>query len=181
MSGQLEFAVLIEDALVSALSVDLEKFEGLRIASTTPVTPEQLERYRIKSDQLGLIEVVVAGSLLIAAGVVEHFIVQDQVAAHVVIDATQSPPTIRTVMTLGSTDGHIRMANEAFCKMYGYSEEELVGKSFWELSHPEDLEESRERQRQLVAGEVDLIQAEKRYLWRPFLGQKSVGVSLQCH
>ena len=82
-------------------------------------------------------------------------------------------------MKLGEADGRIRMVNAAYCKMFGYSAEELAGMTFRDITHPEDQDASRERHRLLVAGEVDLIQAEKRYLHKKghvIWGQASVSL-----
>ncbi|HSL28092.1 MAG TPA: PAS domain S-box protein [Anaerolineales bacterium] len=44
-----------------------------------------------------------------------------------------------------SSDGTLLFVNDAFCKMVGYSSSELVleGKTCWDLTHPDDLEENR--------------------------------------
>lgn len=42
-------------------------------------------------------------------------------------------------MYLASHDGHFLHANVAFCRMLGYSEAELLGKSWQQLCHPDDL------------------------------------------
>ncbi|WP_340820136.1 PAS domain S-box protein [Methanolobus sp. WCC4] len=57
----------------------------------------------------------------------------------------------------------ILQANDAFCKMLGYTEEELVGKLLKDISYFEDLPKNIELQNQLVAGDISSIQMEKRY------------------
>ncbi len=49
-------------------------------------------------------------------------------------------------------------------EMLGYREDELVGLPVKEISHPEDRDAIDERRQQLVAGKVESIQLEKRYL-----------------
>jgi PAS domain S-box-containing protein len=59
--------------------------------------------------------------------------------------------------------GRIQFANPTFCKMLGYEESEMIGKSVHEITHPEDLERTTHAfdraVRQGKASEID-----KRYL-----------------
>jgi PAS domain S-box-containing protein len=61
-------------------------------------------------------------------------------------------------------DGRFVRVNRRLCEMFGYSEAELVGMSAKDISHPEDRDAVDERRRQLIAGEVDTLRVEKRYL-----------------
>lgn len=54
--------------------------------------------------------------------------------------------------------------NEAFCKMLGYSPEELQGKTWQELTHPDDVDLSQREIEKLLSGEVNAIRFNKRYL-----------------
>ncbi len=54
--------------------------------------------------------------------------------------------------------------NRALCEMLGYSEEELLGRSYTEDIHPEDREISTERLRQVLNEEEESYKLEKRYL-----------------
>jgi PAS domain S-box-containing protein len=71
-------------------------------------------------------------------------------------------------MTVGialiNTDGRIIESNQALQKMLGYRGEELYNKVLNELAHPEDATQGLEHHKQLVAGEKDHYQIEKRYL-----------------
>ncbi|HKY54841.1 MAG TPA: PAS domain S-box protein, partial [Anaerolineales bacterium] len=40
-------------------------------------------------------------------------------------------------------EGRFMFVNQAFCNMLGYTESELLGKTIWELTHAEDLEENK--------------------------------------
>ncbi|MBK6965504.1 MAG: PAS domain S-box protein [Bacteroidales bacterium] len=42
--------------------------------------------------------------------------------------------------------------NQAFCDILGYSNNELLGKKWTEITHPEDIEESQEIINKLVSG-----------------------------
>lgn len=63
-----------------------------------------------------------------------------------------------------SLDYRIEQANEAYCKMLGFSEEELVGKTLHEITHPETLEENVRLQDRLRKGEIDHFRLEKGFL-----------------
>ncbi|MFN3652381.1 MAG: PAS domain S-box protein [Armatimonadota bacterium] len=61
-------------------------------------------------------------------------------------------------------DGRYLLANPRFCRILGYSREELHGMRFQELTHPEHLEDDVEALRRLKAGEIRTYSTEKRYL-----------------
>jgi diguanylate cyclase (GGDEF)-like protein/PAS domain S-box-containing protein len=67
-------------------------------------------------------------------------------------------------MALVNGQGRVIDANRALCEMLGYSEQELVGMVFTELTHPDDLERDLTHMRQLLAGEIRIYHTEKRYL-----------------
>jgi PAS domain S-box-containing protein len=67
-------------------------------------------------------------------------------------------------MALVSTEGHFLQVNRALCGILGYTEDELLAKTFQDLTHPEDLEADRELVQQLLANEITTYQVEKRYL-----------------
>jgi PAS domain S-box-containing protein len=58
----------------------------------------------------------------------------------------------------------IKHANQAYCQMLGYSEEELRGKHLREITHPEIVEENLRKQAQLARGELDHYQMEKQFI-----------------
>jgi diguanylate cyclase (GGDEF)-like protein/PAS domain S-box-containing protein len=60
--------------------------------------------------------------------------------------------------------GRYRQVNPALCKILGYTEQELLSRSCLELTHPDDLEESRAALVELVSGQRTHYQADKRYL-----------------
>ena len=55
-------------------------------------------------------------------------------------------------------------ANEAFCKMLGYKEEELTGKSFLDVTHPDDIRTSIKEEKKLFEYKSPQIQIEKRFI-----------------
>jgi PAS domain S-box-containing protein len=60
-------------------------------------------------------------------------------------------------------DGRFRRVNETFCRIIGYEPDELEGRAFRDLTHPEDRDRDVEGLRQLVEGEITVYHVEKRY------------------
>nr|MBI3611986.1 PAS domain S-box protein [Nitrospirota bacterium] len=67
-------------------------------------------------------------------------------------------------MVLLDINGRFLRANPAFCTLVGYSEVELLSKTFLEITHPEDLEKNLPVVKRLMAGEIESFFVEKRYL-----------------
>src|SRR5215210_1918033 len=68
-------------------------------------------------------------------------------------------------MALNDLDGRFIQVNRSLCEMLGYTEEELLRLTFRDISHPEDLDVSVQRVRELLEGEREGYQLEKRYLY----------------
>ena len=66
--------------------------------------------------------------------------------------------------SMATPDGHLVRVNEAYCRMMGYSEGELEGTSFFELTHPEDRSGTAAFIGSMLAGAVAGHREEKRYL-----------------
>ena len=66
-------------------------------------------------------------------------------------------------MALVAPDGRWLEANNALCKMLGYSQDELLQTTVQALTHPEDSETSAKLLRELLLGERDSYSLEKRY------------------
>jgi len=69
-------------------------------------------------------------------------------------------------MALVGRDGRWLQVNRSLCEMVGYPEEELLEKTFQDITHPDDLEKDLEQVRRLRAGEIRTYQMEKRYFHR---------------
>jgi PAS domain S-box-containing protein len=67
-------------------------------------------------------------------------------------------------ITVVDLDERFEEANATFCSMLGYSLEELRARTFLDITHPDDVDSSRELVRKLRAGESDRCLLEKRYL-----------------
>jgi diguanylate cyclase (GGDEF)-like protein/PAS domain S-box-containing protein len=61
-------------------------------------------------------------------------------------------------------DGRAIEVNDAVLRMLGYEPEEHASHSFELFTHPDDLEMTREEMRQLMAGERDAYEHDKRYI-----------------
>jgi PAS domain S-box-containing protein len=67
-------------------------------------------------------------------------------------------------MADSSLDARFIRLNQRFCEIMGYSREELLGLTFREISHPDDLARDEQLVAQLLRGELSSFTAEKRYL-----------------
>jgi PAS domain S-box-containing protein len=60
-------------------------------------------------------------------------------------------------------DGRLLRVNQKLCEILGYSCQELLGKTFQDITHPDDLDADLEYVRRLLAGEIETYSMEKRY------------------
>lgn len=67
-------------------------------------------------------------------------------------------------IALVALDGRWLKVNRALCQIVGYSSEELLAKTFQEITHPNDLEKDLEYVRQMLTGQIPTYQMEKRYI-----------------
>lgn len=69
-------------------------------------------------------------------------------------------------MCLVNLDGSFAQVNTALCEILGYSEEELLSRTFQDITHPEDLRDDLEHLDQLLSGQINSYMLEKRYFHR---------------
>jgi PAS domain S-box-containing protein len=69
-----------------------------------------------------------------------------------------------TGMAVSTPDGRYLQANDAYCRMLGYTEDELRGRNFASLTHPDDLHLNLKLRDELLAGARTTFLLEKRYL-----------------
>ena len=67
-------------------------------------------------------------------------------------------------MVIINSDMHFERANTAFCKMTGYSEQELRSLTMKDITHPDHLKTDIENVQKLFRREISLYQTEKRYI-----------------
>ncbi|TCV89658.1 EAL domain-containing protein [Sulfurirhabdus autotrophica] len=63
-----------------------------------------------------------------------------------------------------SLEGRWLRVNQKLCEITGYSEEELLGFTFQDVTHPDDLDEDLEFIRKMLAEEIHDYSLEKRYI-----------------
>jgi PAS domain S-box-containing protein len=67
-------------------------------------------------------------------------------------------------MALVRLDGGFNKVNQAYCGILGYTEEELLELTFQQITHPDDLAEDLALVDQLLRGEVQSYNLDKRYV-----------------
>lgn len=67
-------------------------------------------------------------------------------------------------MCMADLEGHFLHANSALCRMLGYSAEELLTGAWQQITHPDDLEASRQIAIQFSKGVDTTLELTKRYL-----------------
>jgi PAS domain S-box-containing protein/diguanylate cyclase (GGDEF)-like protein len=65
-----------------------------------------------------------------------------------------------------SLKGRWLHVNPSFCNSLGYSEKELLTKTFRDITHPEDIENDIEHLKHLIDDQISCYQIEKRYVHR---------------
>lgn len=83
-------------------------------------------------------------------------------------------PTAIATMT---AEGRYLSVNRSLCSMLGYGEQELVGKSFLDFTHPDDVKKSAVYLSRLTEGTIDDYRLTKRYLHK---GGRVVEAILHC-
>ena len=67
-------------------------------------------------------------------------------------------------MALVAPDGRFLQVNDSLCELVGYTSDELISRTFQDITHPDDLEADLEFVRQMLDGQIRTYQMEKRYL-----------------
>ena len=67
-------------------------------------------------------------------------------------------------MAVLDLDDHFIHVNAALCRLTGYTEEELIGLTYLDITHPEDIEIGKQQARRLLSGELPFLRTEKRYV-----------------
>jgi PAS domain S-box-containing protein len=63
-----------------------------------------------------------------------------------------------------TAEGRFREVNRSLCEITGYAESELLGMTFQNITHPDDLNDALELSNRLFAGKISTYQMEKRYV-----------------
>ncbi len=67
-------------------------------------------------------------------------------------------------VTIRSKEGYVLNANEAFCRLLGYTENEIVNEHFSKFTHAPDLEKELQLFNDVLSGKIATYQIEKRYI-----------------
>ena len=67
-------------------------------------------------------------------------------------------------MAIIDIEGRYQRVNPALCQLFGYTEGELKGRRFLDLTHPSYHKAGKERNRRLLASEIDSVETEKSYI-----------------
>ncbi|MCL4538590.1 MAG: PAS domain S-box protein, partial [Bacteroidetes bacterium] len=67
-------------------------------------------------------------------------------------------------INLSNRDGRFIEVNSTSARIYGYTQEELLGLTFYDITHPDDVETSRQELLPLQQGKEDSYRLEKRYI-----------------
>ena len=67
-------------------------------------------------------------------------------------------------MCMADVNGRFLRANAALCQMLGYSQSELIAGAWQAITHPDDLDRSRQALLQFTRGEMKTVEMEKRYI-----------------
>ena len=68
------------------------------------------------------------------------------------------------VAQIVSKTGEFVRINQKYCDIVGYSREEMMGRTFQEITHPEDLQPDLENMKELLAGRIRSFSMENRYI-----------------
>ena len=127
-----------------------------------------LSRLDLSAELLKLclqVSVPVAAVALILAALFIHRIMDDR---RQIADSEQRFRRAMEDSAIGiaivGLDGRIRETNPAFAAMLGYSKAEIEALTFFQITHPDDVQIGRETMEGMRAGTVDAFHFEKRYL-----------------
>jgi diguanylate cyclase (GGDEF)-like protein/PAS domain S-box-containing protein len=67
-------------------------------------------------------------------------------------------------MAIVALDGRWLRVNQSLCDLTGYPERDLLKMTFWEITHPDDLDQNRDDIEDLIAGRSRFMRTEKRYI-----------------
>lgn len=83
------------------------------------------------------------------------------IAESMFAQATQHAPIGQALVSLA---GAFLEANAALCEITGYSRDQLLAKSFQEITHPDDVDADVEQAISLASGEINSYSMDKRYI-----------------
>ena len=67
------------------------------------------------------------------------------------------------IAIIDSLSGQFKNINKRYCDIVGYSQEEMLGRTFQDITHPDDLQADLDYMKQLLDGKLQTFHMEKRY------------------
>jgi PAS domain S-box-containing protein len=155
-------------AVVMGTAIVGMHYTGMWAADFTPIQNAAAPAYDLDNLTLGVgigaFTLIILGLALIGSMVDRRFSAQ---AAELEESERRFESSFRDAaigMAIVGTDGRWLQANRALCELLGYSEGELLGTTWRDVTHPDDVEASAENLRRLLDGEAETFGAEKRYV-----------------
>jgi PAS domain S-box-containing protein len=111
-------------------------------------------------------EVVAGGELMIGALTdvsEEREAERERAAAQALFEQGFEAAPIGMALTDPATDRYVRV-NDALCELLGRTAEEVLGHTYSEFTHPDDLPTDEDARRRMLRGEMSSFEGEKRYL-----------------
>ncbi len=68
------------------------------------------------------------------------------------------------IAILDSLSGQFQHINRRYCDIVGYSQEEMLSRSFQDITYPDDLQSDLDNMQKLLSGEIATFKMEKRYI-----------------
>jgi len=81
------------------------------------------------------------------------------------------------IAVIESTSGRFRRINKTYCDIVAYSNEELLARTFMDITHPDDLQADMDNMTHLMEGQTTGFKMEKRYIRKD---NSIVWVNLTC-
>ena len=138
---------------------------SLQMANSVIRTEEELDEHR--QNLAGLVEARTAELSQSNQQLVQEVEKREQAEAVL----RQSEERFRKVfeegpigMTLVAPDFRLMQVNAAFCRMLGYSGDELTALTFADITHPDDVDNDVSLAQQLFTGHIPSFNIEKRYI-----------------
>ncbi|MEO5356586.1 MAG: PAS domain S-box protein [Nitrospirae bacterium YQR-1] len=81
------------------------------------------------------------------------------------------------IAVIESATGRFVSINPAYCNIVGYTEKEMLSKTFQDITHPDDIQPDTYNMKRLISGEISMFTMEKRYKTKD---NYVVWVNLKC-
>ncbi|MEL6911684.1 MAG: PAS domain S-box protein, partial [Cyanobacteria bacterium J06598_4] len=107
------------------------------------------------------------GEVTSIVGIATDITLQKQAQAKILASETRFRNTFEQAavgIAHVAPDGKWLRVNQKLCQIIGYPKDELLQKTFQDITHPEDLNNDLKYVRQILAGEIPTYSLEKRYI-----------------